>query len=153
MTPNRYALASIWLGVVLFLGTAYFAAANTAPFTLPLLKKLAPGASTAQLDAIHMVLRKLTHMAEYAVLALLWFWAVVARTGRPVRAAWIALLVCLVCAVADEAHQAIVPARTGSVRDVVIDAAGAAAALLIALGGTSRARDQVREGVAVEPVD
>ena len=53
MTPNRYALASIWLGVVVFLGTAYFAATNTAPFILPLLKKLAPGGSNAQLHAIH----------------------------------------------------------------------------------------------------
>jgi VanZ family protein len=146
MPPSRYALASIWLGVVLFLGTAYFAAANTAPFILPPLKKLAPSASSAQL-------RKLTHMAEYAVLALLWFRAIVVRTGRPVRAAWIALLVCLACAVADEAHQAIVPARTGSLRDVAIDVAAAAGALLIALGGNSRARDQMRGGVAVEPVD
>jgi len=82
MTPNRYALATIWLGVVLFLGTAYFATTTTAPFILPLLKKLAPGASNAQLHATHRVLRKLTHVAEYALLALLWFWAIVARTGR-----------------------------------------------------------------------
>jgi len=153
MTPTRYALASIWLGVVLFLGTAYFAATNTAPFILPLLKKLAPGGSSAQLHAIHMVLRKLTHMAEYAVLALLWFWAIVVHTGHPVRAAWIALMVCLACAVADEAHQVIVPTRSGSLQDVAIDVTGAAGALLIALGGTARARDQMRGGVAVEPVD
>jgi hypothetical protein len=38
MTWKRYALASIWLGVVLILGSADFAAANTAPFILPLLK-------------------------------------------------------------------------------------------------------------------
>jgi VanZ family protein len=154
MTPSRYALASIWLGVVLFLGTAYFAAANTAPFMLPLLKKLATGASSAQLHAAHIVLRKLTHLAEYALLALLWFWAIVVRTGRPVRAAWLALLVCLACAVADETHQAITPMRTGSVRDVLIDVSGAAGALLIALGRPmSRARDQMRGGVAAEPID
>lgn len=153
MTPTRYALASIWLGVVLFLGTTYFAATNTAPFILPLLKKLAPGGSSAQLHAMHIALRKLTHMAEYVVLALLWFWAIVVHTGRPVRAAWIALMVCLACAVADEAHQAIVPARTGSLQDVAIDVAGAAGALLIALGATARARDQMRGGVAVEPAD
>ena len=153
MTPHRYALASIWLGVVLFLGTAYFAATNTAPLVLPFLKKLAPGASNVQLHAMHIVLRKLTHMAEYAVLALLWFWAIVVRSGRPARAAWMALLVCLACAVADETHQAIVPARTGSLQDVAVDVAGAAGALLIAVGGTSRARDQMRGGVAVEPVD
>ncbi len=154
MSPNRYVLASIWLGVVLFLGTAYFAAANTAPFILPLLKKLAPSASSAQLHAAHMVLRKLTHLAEYALLAVLWFWAIVARTGRPVRAAWLALLVCLACAVADEAHQAITPARSGSARDVLIDVSGAAGALLIAGGlQTSRTRDQMRGGVAAEPAD
>lgn len=153
MTPTRYALAVIWLGVVLFLGTAYFATTNTAPFILPLLKKLAPGASNAQLHATHIVLRKLTHVAEYALLALLWFWAIAARAGRPVRATWIALLVCLACALADEAHQAFIPSRTGSLRDVVIDASGAAAALLIARGRpTSRARD-MRSGVAVEPAD
>ena len=154
MPPNRYALAAIWLGVVLFLGTAYFAATNTAPLILPVLKKLAPGASNAQLHATHMVLRKLTHVAEYALLALLWFWAIVVRTGRPVRAAWIALLVCLACALADEAHQAIIPARTGSLRDVVIDVSGAAGVLLIARGrSASSARDQMRGGVVVEPVD
>ena len=152
MTLNRYALASIWLGVVLFLGTAYFAAANTGLFILPLLKKLTPGASIAQLHAMHMVLRKLTHLLEYALLALLWFGAIVARRGRPARAVWLALLVCLACAVVDETHQAITPARTGSVRDVLIDMAGAAGALLIARGRQT-SRDQLRSGVAVEPAD
>ena len=118
MTPNRYALAMIWLGVVLFLGTAYFATTNTAPFILPLLKKVAPGASNAQLHATHRVLRKLTHVAEYALLALLWFWAIAARTGRLVRATWIALLVCLACALADEAHQAFVQAGPVHVRNL-----------------------------------
>ena len=61
---------------------------------------------------------------------------------------------CLACALADEAHQAFIPSRTGSLRDVVIDASGAAAALLIARARpTSRARDQMRSGVAVEPAD
>jgi VanZ family protein len=65
-----------------------------------------------------------------------------------------ALLVCLACALADEAHQAIIPSRTGGLRDVVIDVSGAAAALLIARGRPmSRARDQMRGGVAVEPID
>jgi VanZ family protein len=151
MTWKRYALASIWLGVVLFLGSADFAVANTAPLILPLLKQLAPGASNAQLHATHMVLRKLAHLTEYALLALLWFWAIVAQVGRPVRAAWVALAVCLACAVADEAHQAITPARTGSVRDVLIDVSGAAGAVLIA-SGRPGARDRVR-GVAAEPFD
>jgi VanZ family protein len=62
-------------------------------------------------------------------------------------------MVCLACAVADETHQVIVPTRSGSLQDVAIDVAGAAGALLIALGGTARAGDQMRRRVAVEPAD
>ena len=153
MTWKRYALASIWLGVVLFLGSADFAAANTAPLILPLLKQLAPGASNAQLHATHMVVRKLAHLAEYALLALAWFWASVARMGRPARAAWLAFLVCLTCAVADEAHQATTPARTGSVRDVLIDVSGAAGAVLIARGWPISSAREMRGGVGAEPAD
>ena len=50
-----------------------------------------------------------------------------------------------------EAHQALTAARTGSVRDVLIDVSGAAGAVLIA-SGRPGARDRVR-GVAAEPFD
>jgi VanZ family protein len=137
------------------LATDHFAAANTWPLVLPLLKSLAPGASTAKLHAIHMVARKLGHLTEYAVLALLWFRAFLWQAQRAPRAAvWSALTVCLVCAIADEAHQATIPQRHGSVRDVAIDVSGAAGALLIARGRlAARERAQVRSRIAVEPVE
>lgn len=142
MTPTRYAFAALWLTLVLVLGTAYFATQETGVFVLPFLKLLAPGASSAKLQATHLVLRKLTHLVEYAVLALLWFRALLLARGRtPNTAAWMALCVCLVCAVIDETHQATIPSRTGSVRDFAIDASGVACMLML-VRGRQKSRDR-----------
>ena len=92
MIPTRFAAASLWLVLVLFLGSAYFAARETGRFVLPFLSVLMPGVARAELQTVHLVLRKLAHIAEYAVLALLWFKAI-HRVGRrtPRTARWIAL--------------------------------------------------------------
>ena len=155
MTPSRYALPLLWLVLVLFLGSAYFSASHTEAFVVPFLKTLVPGASGAKLNAVHMVLRKLAHLAEYGVLALLWFRALLQGTGRTLRSAtWIALAICLVCALVDETHQATIPTRTGSVRDLVADASGAAGVLILARGRREASeRTQVRGAIAVEPAE
>jgi len=154
MTPARYVLPSLWLALVLLLGTAYFSPSYTGAFVLPFLKALAPGASSAKLQTIHVVLRKLAHLAEYAVLALLWFRALVQGPGRTTRAAaWIALVICLACALVDETHQATIPTRSGSARDFVIDASGAGILLLVRGRREARARALLRGAAAVEPGD
>jgi VanZ family protein len=70
-----------------------------------------------------LVLRKLAHAAEYAVLGAL----LVRATGR------LALSIVLgtLYAVSDEAHQAFVPGRTGSVLDVGLDAVGVACGVVL----------------------
>jgi VanZ family protein len=156
MIRTRFAVASLWLVLVLFLGSADFAAQETGRFVVPVLKLLVPGAPFAQLQAIHLVLRKLAHVAEYAVLALLWFRAVHCVAGRtPRTAAWVALSICLVCAFADEAHQSMLPSRHGSARDVLIDAFGATAMLTIARGRQTMGNrgGPLGDAVAAEPAD
>ena len=64
-------------------------------------------------------LRKLAHMAEYAVLYLL------ARRAMGARAA---LAFSILYAASDEWHQTFVPGRRGAASDVLIDALGAGAA-------------------------
>jgi len=135
MLRTRFAVASLWLALVLFLGSAYFAAHETGRFVLPVLKFLMPGVPFGQLLAIHVALRKLAHVAEYAVLALLWYKAIYRVGGRTPRvSAWVALSICLVCAFADEAHQSALASRTGSARDFLIDAFAATLMLTIARG-------------------
>jgi VanZ family protein len=64
-----------------------------------------------------LVLRKLAHTAEYAVLAALLLRAL----ARP----WLAFLVAVAYAASDEFHQHFVRGRAGTPRDVAIDAVGA----------------------------
>jgi len=152
---TQFAIASFWLVLVLFLGSAYFAAQETGRFVLPFLKFLMPGVPSSEPQAIHMVLRKLAHVLEYAVLALLWYRALHRVGGRrPRTAAWVALSICLVCSVADEAHQSMLPSRHGSVRDFVIDAFGATAMLTIARGQTmGDPGGRLSSAIAAEPAD
>jgi len=70
-----------------------------------------------------LVLRKLAHMTEYAILAALLYRA----TGR----AWLALAIASAFAVTDEIHQMFVSGRHGSPIDWAIDTAGAAIGVLL----------------------
>ena len=78
-----------------------------------------------------IVVRKLGHVTGYALLTGLWTWALWGAARRPLL--W-AVLISLVYACTDEFHQTFVRGRTGTPRDVLIDAIGIAiAALLIGL--------------------
>jgi VanZ family protein len=71
-----------------------------------------------------LVLRKLGHAAEYAVLGVL--------LARAIRSTLLAVVVGASYAVTDELHQMLVPGRQGSPRDVLIDAAGVLAGVWFA---------------------
>jgi len=73
-----------------------------------------------------LVLRKVVHFSEYALLAGLWWRAL--RTRFDARAALLAAFsVTAAYAVTDEIHQTFVETRVGTPVDVLIDIAGAAA--------------------------
>lgn len=132
MIPKPLRLAIVWLALILFLGTASFGPQQTQHHLMPPLGTLAPWLSVSALAAIHMVLRKGSHVMEYAILAVLWFRAFRYRRRLGVgKASWAALALCLACAIVDEVHQASVPGRHGGVEDVVLDSLGAVAALLV----------------------
>lgn len=122
----------LWAALIWYFSSETFAAASTSRFLLPLLARLLPWASPETLDAAHFLLRKLGHFAEYFVFALLLYRAIGAGRGgwRP---GWAlaALVLATGYAAADELHQARLPSRTGAAPDVLLDAAGAAAALLV----------------------
>jgi VanZ family protein len=120
-----------WAALIWYFSSETFAAASTSRFLEPLLARLLPWASAETLAAAHFLLRKLGHVAEYFVLALLLYRAIGAGGGWRVRWALLSFAVATGYAAADEIHQAFLPSRSGAVADVVLDAAGAAAALLL----------------------
>jgi VanZ family protein len=70
-----------------------------------------------------LVLRKLAHATEYAILGAL----LVRATGRP----GLALGLGVLYAVSDEIHQVFVPGRHGAPLDVAIDAVGVAVGIVL----------------------
>jgi VanZ family protein len=126
----RVTPAATWTVVVLSLGSMYFAADHTwlwVRSTLTAVSHLTGG----DVREMHSVVRKSAHFMEYALLAVLWFRALAWGPPSRVAARWLALCVCLTCAVVDETHQTFVPNRTASVRDIAIDGMGAAVALAV----------------------
>ena len=133
MRPAHWLPPVVWMAVILSLASDAGSAEHTSRLILPVLRFVFPGASPLQLDAMHLVVRKLAHVSEYAILAALWLRALVAGRGlAPRPAAWGALAIAVAWAIVDESYQSTVGSRTGSPVDVAIDAAGA---LAVAVSG------------------
>jgi VanZ family protein len=120
---------------VIFLGsTDLMSSEQTSRFIVPFLLWLKPGMSPKIIRSVLFVIRKCAHVTEYAILALL-LWRVL-RSGITLRMRMsmlfgAVLLACAVFAASDEFHQSFVKSRTPSVRDVLLDVAGALFGLLI----------------------
>ena len=126
----------IWLGVMFVGSTGLLSAEQTSRFLVPFLRWLKPDISAEALAQIHFVVRKLGHIFEYVLLAMLLWRAL--RDGTNLRigmsfvfaAVW---LTCGVFAVSDEFHQSFMPSRTAASSDVLIDICGATIGLAICL--------------------
>ncbi len=132
MRPAHWLPPVVWMGVILWLGSGDFSATQTGSILGPFLSWLFPLATPAEIAAGHAMVRKVAHLTVYAILALLWYRALAQgpRIGAG-RSALIALAISLAWAGIDEIRQTLVASRTGTVRDVAIDAAGASAALAV----------------------
>jgi len=139
----------IWLGVIFLGSTELMSAEYTSRFITPFLLWLKPGMSPQTIWRILVVVRKCAHVTEYAVLALLLWRAL--RSIPTLRSKMsisftAALLACALFAASDEFHQTFVKSRTPSVRDVLLDVAGALVGLLI---GTSFAQRHAKESRSI----
>jgi VanZ family protein len=73
------------------------------------------------LGTLDLILRKVAHALEYALLTLAWAWALRPATRLSVA---LAVAIALAYAVSDEYHQTFVSGRTGTATDVLVDAVG-----------------------------
>jgi VanZ family protein len=124
------------MAVIMGFSSDVGSATHTGHWLFPIFSALLPGATPAQLEAMHGLVRKGAHVTEYAVLAALWFRASTRGLGRsPGAAALIALGISVGWAALDETLQSLRPSRTASPVDVAIDAAGALLAVTFARFG------------------
>jgi VanZ family protein len=138
---NRTVFFKFWLPVVVWCALIFVASAdsnssqNSSRLLGPLLKWLVPSLSDAAIADAVFFARKCVHATVYAVLAWLLWRALRVRMGSVSgwcgRAAWWAWIGATGYAVSDELHQSFVANRQGSVWDVALDSAGAAACLVL----------------------
>ncbi len=125
-----------WLCVIFVGSTDLMSAEQTSRFLVPLLRWLKPDISTEALAQVHFFVRKLGHISEYAIFALLLWRALRSGTNLQMKlpilfvAAWI---LCGVFAATDEFHQSFVSSRTASPIDVMTDVCGALIGLAVCL--------------------
>lgn len=127
-TFARYWLPVIlWAAVITLASADEFSARNTGTVIEKVIAAiLGHPLPPEQFDPLHFVIRKLAHLAEYAVLGALAFRACRAdERGWNAKWALTAVAVALAVAIVDELHQSFVPSRTGSPIDVLFDTAGA----------------------------
>lgn len=97
----------------------------------PFFKNMDASAQDSLVDSIMFFVRKCAHFSVYAFLG---FWLLfLVRRYREKGAALTASAVSCFYAVTDEIHQLFVPGRSGQLRDVCIDTAGAFTGAVIAL--------------------
>ena len=132
----------MWMAVVLAMSSSEMSAENTGSILRPLLAWLLPWLRPPHVDLIHALVRKTAHLTEYGILAVLWRRAFVrTEVGRPALAGALAWAVSVVCAIVDETHQSMLPSRTGTASDVVLDSIGALTAILLIQVGRWQAVD------------
>jgi VanZ family protein len=148
----RYGPLIGW-AVLIFIGSGSILSAEHTSVVLAVIKWLFPSASAASLAWCHFLIRKTGHFTEYAILATLAARAFRNSSHKFIWLHWfsLSLLLAMVYALTDEFHQSFVPTRTASIRDSMIDSAGALAALSVIWLWRRKTRDaavDARESLA-----
>jgi VanZ family protein len=116
-----------------FDSTDLMSSEHTSRIITPLLRWFDPGISDEMVAQVHLIVRKLAHILEYAVLASLLLRALRNLMANFRYRVAFAFIGALLFAVTDEFHQSFVHSRTSSLGDVGIDCAGAILGILACL--------------------
>ena len=128
----------LWMAVIFVGSTDLGSSRRTSRFIGPVLRWFKPDVSDETIRAVQAVIRKSGHVAEYAILAMLAWWARRKASGAlPLlsnwnwRETWLIVAFCALYAVTDELHQTFVSTRQGHPFDVMIDSLGALCGLVL----------------------
>ena len=125
----------VWMVVIFSASADAQSAQRTSRFLEPFLRWFNPDVSPETVELVRWAIRKMAHLAEYAILAWL-AWRALRKPRRSDLRPWswktagAALGIVVLYAATDEIHQTFVPNRTGALRDVCIDTLGGALGLL-----------------------
>lgn len=130
---GRYGPLLLWIAFILYASSGDFSSDNSSRFVRPFLLWLFPEISEGTLAGIHFLVRKASHLAEYAILAFLARRAFALSSRAFIQRWWfeLAFVLVVLCSLMDEFNQSYDPSRTASILDCVIDVIGGLTVLLI----------------------
>ncbi|TWH59762.1 VanZ family protein [Desulfitobacterium sp. LBE] len=119
----------LWMGIIFYLSAQMAAQSDElsqgiAERLLSAVAKAFPGLNVDYIQSNFLV-RKSAHFLTYLVLSVLTMNALRRSGIKGVRQIAIAIGICVLYAISDEAHQLFVPGRSGQLKDVLLDSGGA----------------------------
>jgi VanZ family protein len=142
-----WVVTAAWAGTISVLSTSAYGASVTASLLAQIFLFLHIHPTPRNFLTIHILIRKLAHLGEYAIFGLLLYHSFEPRHPErwETRGALGALVIAGLFSLVDEFHQRFVPGRTASIVDCGIDTAGAflGLALLYVAQRPSRRRENV----------
>ncbi|HXW15468.1 MAG TPA: VanZ family protein [Terriglobia bacterium] len=129
----RWAITLAWAALIFFLSTRTYAPSFTRPMLASTFHFLHIYVSGRTFNLLHALLRKLAHLTEYGIFALLLNGLPSGKSPgnwRPRRAVY-CILGAALYSLTDEFHQWFVPGRHASLLDCGFDTLGAGLAMLI----------------------
>lgn len=126
----------IWLAIIAVESTDLMSSSSTESILYRLFSFFLGPINQRTFDFYHALLRKVGHFTGYAVLSLLIFRALILSHFRFLgsaarRMACVAVALTFIVASLDEWHQTLLPSRTGTIRDVLLDTSGALVAAVL----------------------
>lgn len=97
-----------------------------------------PTVQTTDIFLGDFLFKKSAHVIEYGILATLLYRALINSNINTKKAMWYAVILSSLYGISDEFHQSFVPGRTPTLRDMLIDTAGASIFIFGIVGNIER---------------
>jgi len=128
-----WSLVALWMILIFYLSSQVASESDklSLGFTqviVNIINGIFPGLDLGNIISNHLI-RKSAHFFAYLILGLLVVNALDRSGFKGAKKAIFALAICVLYAISDEVHQLFVPGRSGQVKDVLIDSAGAVVGL------------------------
>ena len=125
----KYCLIAVWM-LVIFLMSNEIAGTSSARSD-EIVRTIQSIGISASADLLTFLVRKAAHISAYFVLGVLIFNLLKEYNLGVKKMIFISIGIAMLYACTDELHQMFVPGRSGEVRDVLIDTAGAAVGVAV----------------------
>ena len=122
---TRFLPPLLWMGLIALGSSSALSGSRTGHWMYSMLGHVGPWATPGLFQTVHLAIRKVGHLLEFGVLAVLWHRALAPAP----RAAAAAFLLAAAYGAVDELRQGLDPSRVPAMSDVVVDGLGAWIAL------------------------